>query len=163
LNELAELTTLFKTLSVIINWTCHQDESRVRIVAIGGVEAVVKVMQTFPKCQDLQVNASHSLVNLTASCNVGITKAIEAGGVEVLLAAVNNHLNSAYVCEHACWALYNIMCGTKENAGLLIDLGNGAAVSKVRKEWPDNDHLQTMVRYLTMFIVAEMNAWVDEE
>jgi hypothetical protein len=48
LNERAELTTLIKTLIVIISWTSLHDESTVGIKAIGGVEAVVRVLQSFP-------------------------------------------------------------------------------------------------------------------
>jgi hypothetical protein len=50
LNELAELTTLNKTLNVIISWTFLDDEIKaVGITAIGGVEAIVWVLQTFPR------------------------------------------------------------------------------------------------------------------
>jgi hypothetical protein len=44
LNELAELTTLNKTLIAIYNWTFLSDKCVAGITAIGGVEAVVKVM-----------------------------------------------------------------------------------------------------------------------
>ena len=53
LNELAELTTLHKTLSIIINLTFQHDESSVGISSVGGVEALVKVMKTFPECDEL--------------------------------------------------------------------------------------------------------------
>jgi hypothetical protein len=54
-NELAELTTLSKTLIVIISWTSLHDEIKVGIkAAIGGVEAIGRVLQSFPKCHDLQ-------------------------------------------------------------------------------------------------------------
>jgi hypothetical protein len=57
LNEVAELTTLCKTLIIIISWTSLHDESQDEIKAIGGVEAVVRVLQSFPKCHDLQFPA----------------------------------------------------------------------------------------------------------
>jgi hypothetical protein len=50
----AVLRTLARTLCVIINLMLLHDERKLGIAAIGGVEAVVKVMKTFPKCQTLQ-------------------------------------------------------------------------------------------------------------
>jgi hypothetical protein len=91
------------------------------------------------------------------------TKAIELGGIELLLAAVNNHLDSASVCQYACWALYNIVLGSKENTELLISLGGATAVAKARRKWPDDDKLQTQVRRLVNLLVAEMKTWADEE
>jgi hypothetical protein len=161
LNEVAELTTLNKTLGVIISLTFLHDESIVGIAAIGGVEAVVKVMKTFPKCQMLQKRLCSVLLNL-ASNNIGKARAIESGGIEALIAAVNNHLSSAIVSQKACSALCNIVRGSKENTGLLITLGGGAAVAKVRTKWPNDDHLQTKVRRLANLIAAEMKAWADE-
>jgi hypothetical protein len=72
-------------------------------------------------------------------------------------------LNSATVCEDAFWALYNIVNGSKESAGLLIRLGGGAAMAKVRTKWPNNDKVQTQVRQLANLLAAEMKAWADEE
>jgi hypothetical protein len=60
-----ELETLDRTLDVIINLTFQNETSRSSISAIGGVEAVVKVMQTLPKCRQLQWSACHALRNLT--------------------------------------------------------------------------------------------------
>ena len=134
------------------------------MVVVGGVEAVVKVMKTFPKCEMLQKLACRALTNL--SCNApGEKKAIESGGIELLLAAIHNHLNSAVVCETACCALVNIIVvhGSKETKGLLITLGGGAAVAKVRRKWLDNDKVQTQVRQLVKCFATEWKAWDDED
>jgi hypothetical protein len=165
LNELAELTALYKTLNAINQLTFESEMGWFGIAAVGGAEAVARVMKTFPKCEALQEYACGVLRNL-AYCNIGKAKAIESGGIciEVLLAAVNNHLGSAIICQIACWALVNIASGSnKENTGLLISLGGGAAVAKVRTKWPDNNDIQTYVRALAKLIIAEMKAWADDE
>ena len=159
--EVAELTTLDNTLDVIVALTFFHGESRVSSSAIGGVEAVVKVMKTFPKCQMIQEHACCVLRSLACSV-IGATKAIESGGIEVLLTAVTNHLGSAFVCRYACGALINIVMDRKENTELLITLGGGAAVAKVRRKWPDNNTIQKQVRRLNNLIVAEMKTWADE-
>jgi hypothetical protein len=157
LNELAELTTLHKTLRVITNLTFQHDESKIGIAAIGGVEAVVKVIKTFPKCEVMQ-DFCAALRNLTC-CSLGKTNAIDSGGIEVLLAAVSNHMGSASVCHNACGALVNFVKDSKESVGRLITLGGGSALAKVRTKWPDNNDVQTEVRELANLIVAEMKAW----
>jgi hypothetical protein len=162
LNELAELTTLDNTLCIIIRLTFQHAESRVGISAIGGVEAIVKVIKTFPKCQSLQMNACSCLVNLVL-CSIGRKKAAASGGIKVVLATINNHLGSVVICQRACLALANIASGSKEHTGLLISLGGGAAMAKVRTKWPNDEDVQSKVRKLATMIIAEMKAWVDKE
>eukprot|EP00527_Entomoneis_sp_CCMP2396_P004132 CAMPEP_0198155220 /NCGR_PEP_ID=MMETSP1443-20131203/69021_1 /TAXON_ID=186043 /ORGANISM="Entomoneis sp., Strain CCMP2396" /LENGTH=370 /DNA_ID=CAMNT_0043821961 /DNA_START=31 /DNA_END=1143 /DNA_ORIENTATION=+ len=162
LNELAELTTLKNTLYVIISLTFQHDESRDGISAIGGVEAVVKIMKTFPKCQQLQKCAIDTLGNL-AACGIGKKKVVESGGIEVLLSAVTNNFNSASICENACWVMANLVCDSNENTGLLISLGGATAVAKVRTKWSDNDEVLKWVRILAKWIGREMNSWADEK
>jgi hypothetical protein len=162
-NELPELRTLCKTLCVITNVSFYTERVRVAMVTVGGVEAVVKVMKTFPKCQALQWRGCGALLNLTPNNYTGKAKVIESNGIEVLLAAINNHLGSPDVCRKACWALVNNMNGSKENTELLIFLGGGAAVAKVRRKWRNNDLVQTQVRKLAGLFGAEMKAWVDEK
>jgi hypothetical protein len=73
--------------------TFHHDESKDGIAAIGGVEAVVKVAMTFPKCQVLQEAACGALFIFTHRNNIsGKQNIIESGGIKVLLHAVINHL-----------------------------------------------------------------------
>jgi hypothetical protein len=157
LNEVAELTALHKTFNVITRLTFHHEESRVGITAVGGVEAVVKIMKTFPKCQPLQEHACAILRNL-ACCSIGKAKAIECGGIEVVLANINNHLGSSILCRSACMALFNMIRSSKENTCLVISLGGGAAVAKVRTKWPDNNDVQYWVRQLVKLIASEMNS-----
>jgi hypothetical protein len=107
-NELAELMTLNKTLIVVTRWNSLHDESKVGLKAIGGVEAIARVLQSFPKCHNLQwrgCSALRNTVTCLVGCSIGKANAIELGGMEVLLVAVNNHLVSADVCVDACLAL----------------------------------------------------------
>jgi hypothetical protein len=161
LNELAELMTLHKTLKVITDLSFGSEMGEVGIATIGGVEAAVKVMQTFPKCQPLQEEASLALLNLPR-CSISKAKATESGGIEVLLAAVTTHLDFSILCEYACAALLNIARSSNENTELLISLGGTAAVAKARTKWPDNNDLQAQVRKLANLIITEMKTWAEK-
>jgi hypothetical protein len=161
-NGLPELETIEHILRVMVLLTFYSEIGRVGIATVGGVEAVVNVMKTFPKCQTLQWRGCGALVN-SSCCSIGIAKAVESGGMEVLLTAVTNHLDSAIICQNACPAIFNIASGSKENAGLLIGLGGGAAVAKVRTKWRDDDKVQKWVRKLANLFAFEWKAWADEE
>jgi hypothetical protein len=155
LDELAELDTMDDSIRLLNDLMYTLEESRARTTAIGGVEAVVKVMKTFPKCLNLQYSASIALLYFTR-CNIGMKRVVETGGIKVLLAAVNNHLDSYDpICEMACWALRNIANGSKENMGLLISLGGAAVVAKVRTKWPDYEDIQKLERQLATLIDHE--------
>ena len=157
-----EPATLHKTLNGISNLTCEHVESRVGITALGGVEALVKIMQTFPKCQAMQEGACCALRNLTC-CSIGKAKFIESGGIEVFLDAVTTHSDSAFLCQQACWALLSIASDSKENTRLLVILGGGAAVAKVSTKWRDDGSVQTQVRAWANLIASEMQALTSDE
>jgi hypothetical protein len=128
LNELVELMILRNTLLVITNLTYRHVNSRAGITAIDGVEAVVKAMKTFPKCQTLHERACAALLNLICNNVTGKNRAIKSGGIKIVLAAFNNHLGSSILCRAACLALFNMILGIKKNTELLISFGGGAAI-----------------------------------
>ena len=167
-----ELETLDRTLDVIINLTFQNETSRSSISAIGGVEVIVKVMKTLPKCRQLQWSACHALRNLTMmaysgnSCNMNIGKKrlLQEEGIQLLLATVNKHLDSSSVCETALGALENIIVtgSYQESIQCFIREGGGATLAIVREEWPYDDDVQLLVRTLAKFVVDEMKAWAEE-
>jgi hypothetical protein len=157
LNESPVLETLLNTLGVIVTLVCTHKENRVGICLVGGVEAVVKVMKTFPKCELLQVCACSTLGNL-AFCTLGKKKSVETGAMEFLVAAVNNHLDSARVCDFACWAFYSLITANKESTNIFLSSGGVTAVTKVRVPWPEDEIVQEVMK-LTKPIVKELNSW----
>jgi hypothetical protein len=157
-----ELKTLFKALAVITNLTYHHEESQVGITVIGGVDAVVTVLETFPLCRELQRSVCASLCNLTC-CSIGKKKALEAGGITALIAAVTKHTDSSLVCQHACDTLENMIDGSLEQTKVFMNAGGVAALSKVRDAWPENKRIQASVLGLSKLIRKEMKSWMNEE
>ncbi len=70
-----DFTELNAAISAIVLLTNDHHQSRVRINMVGGVEAIVKVMGSFPKCLVLQENACATLRNLTY-CPIGKARAL---------------------------------------------------------------------------------------
>lgn len=157
-----KLKTLFKALAVITNLTYHHNESQVGITVIGGVDALVKVMQTFPLCRELQRSVCAALCNLTC-CSIGKKKALEAGGITALIAAVTNNTDSALICQHACDTLENMIDGSMEQTKVFMNAGGVAVLSKVRELWPVNKRIQASVLGLSKLIRKEMKSWMNEE
>jgi hypothetical protein len=164
LNELAELTIIYNTLVVIMRLTFQRHGSIIGITAVGGVEVVVKVMKTFPKCQALQLAACRALRSL-AVCSIGKAKAIESGVKEAVIDAVINHpVGSAPPDAVQCLALlFHIIEESKDNTELCISLGDGAENQNQVRKWPNNEDAQNWVRTLANWFGVEMKAWADEE
>jgi hypothetical protein len=160
--EAAELNTLYQSLRVISCLTSGHDESKVGISSVGGVKAIAKVMKSFPRSLDLQMVACGALGNLTY-CDLGTKKAVEADAMVVLVAAANNHLRNACICEYACWALSNIIDESKENTKQLILLDGATAVTKVTDKWPAHIDVQTKVQSLIKSIATEMSSWLSDK
>jgi hypothetical protein len=162
LTEAEELHTLYQSLSVISCLAAGHDASKAGISSVGGVKAVTEVMKTFPNCHDLQEVSCCSLGNLTY-CDIGTKKAVEAGAMVELLAAANNHLNVACVCEYACWALSNIIDDSKENTKELMRLDGVTTVIKIKEVWPAHIDVQSKVQSLAKSIAREIYSWVELE
>jgi hypothetical protein len=160
--EAEELNTLHHSLRVISCLAAGHYESKVGISSVGGVKALVEAMKTFPRCVDLQVVASCALGNLTY-CDLGTKKAVKAGAMVVLVAAANNHLNIACICEHVCWILSNIIDESKEHTKLLIRLDGATTAIKVTEKWPAHMDVQTKVQSLIKSIATEMNSWLSDK
>jgi hypothetical protein len=157
-----EITTLYKALRAITGLTYQNKMSRVGISAIGGVEVALHVMTAFPACQPLQWIACVPVRNL-AHCDIGKKKALDNGGMEIVLAAITNHVESAVVCESALYALVNMIKGSQKNTETLIGLGGAAVLVQVKNKWPDNTVVQPPLRRLSKMIAEEINSWVDSE
>jgi hypothetical protein len=160
LSKHPELVILFQALHAITNLTLHHDDSKVGISSAGGVEAILKVMLTLPKCEILQAKACHALLSLTC-CSLGKKKALEAGAVAILLDVVKHHVRCARICEHMCTIFYRLLMGSKVDTKIFLSSGGVATLTKVREKWPDDEKVQEAVRELTKPIVNELNSWSE--
>jgi hypothetical protein len=145
--------------------TYQHYDSKVGITAIGGVEAVVQVMATFPACRQLQLVAADVLGNLTC-CDSGEKNAVKADGIKFLLAAASNHLNSDNVIKEAFDTLHRLIVNSKDNTKEFILCGGSAVVLKVREHWLDQDQnaeVQTCVRALTEVMMEDMTNRMKED
>jgi hypothetical protein len=111
------------------------------------------------KCLGLQKNACLAL-HLLTSCDLGKKKALEGEQtLEVLLAAVKNHLSSFFLCQSAVLALHNVITNDNKSTKLLLRSGGVAAASKVRELLPNEDTVQHAVQKLMIPLLNEMCTW----
>lgn len=93
-----------------INILAHfAPDSFYRIVISGkqGLEAILRAMQTFPNCRDLQECGCLALGNLCIQNN-NLVIADQAGAVPTIIAAMRLHPTSVAVQSAACEALRNM-------------------------------------------------------
>jgi hypothetical protein len=128
----AELEIIDKSLQIIQSLTYHLGGRTV--ASIGGVEAVVKVMETFSSCLEMQ-NTACCVLNNLLSCSIGEKKASETDAMEILLDTLEGHMEVYTVCTNACFTLHIIVAASKENTDRSIDSGGVNTVAGVRKEF----------------------------
>ena len=86
----------------LCNLAASHAENQTRIASAGGIEAVVKAMQTHPQCV---VVALRALRILAASHAENQTRIASAGGIEAVVKAMQTHPQSVEVQGAGCGAL----------------------------------------------------------
>ena len=90
-------------------WALVDNYNKAVICSMGGVEAVIQAMQTFPDATGLQECGCLVLGNLACD-SPGLALTVEqAGGIEQILQAAQHHPGSVVVQSAVCNALQNIL------------------------------------------------------
>ena len=84
------------------------DEIGMRIASAGGIEAVVKAMQTHAQSADVQQEGCRALRNSSFNHAENKARIADAGGIEAVVAAMQTHMQSAEVQRKGCRALRNL-------------------------------------------------------
>ena len=90
-------------------WALADNYNKAVICAMGGVEAVLRAMQTFPNSAGLQECGCLVLGNLARDSTCHARTVERAGGVEQILHAAKLHPSSVAVQSAVCDALQNIL------------------------------------------------------
>jgi hypothetical protein len=137
---------LSRAFIIISNMTHVYPISMYSINSIGGVEVLVKTMQTFPNHPWLQLRACNALCNLTA-CPVGRKRADKVGAIEVLLTTIKSYPRNKYIFLYGCRALTNMCESSFERTKLLIGLGGITT-------WPDDIEARHTAKCLLRVVAA---------
>jgi len=108
------------------------DAIRVKMAALGGIEALVQAMGEHGASAAVQQHACAALCNLAVddANKVRRGKIAALGGIEAVLQAMDTHLGHALVQENACWALLNIGWSTGDHQERIK---NGGGEEKARR------------------------------
>ena len=137
------------TAKVLGNITANADETKRKVVAEGGIEAVVAAMNAYLNNATIQIRGCAALGNI-AMLAENMQKVAEKGGIEAVVAAMNAHLNNAeahlikinaVVQESGCRALRNIAATAKTNLNVAEKGGIEAVVAAMRR-YPKNIEIQ---------------------
>ena len=107
----------------LLNLANHHAENRTRIASAGGIEAVVKAMQTHAQSADVQQEGCGALWNLAFNHAENQSRIAAAGGIEAVVKAMQTHAQSADVQQEGCRALRNSSFNHAENKARIADAG----------------------------------------
>lgn len=121
-----------------------QDETSIHdpIMGHGGLTATVNAMLAFPQKSDLQYNALKFFDNILSKEFVGQVM-VDEGGINVILAALKNHLAIDDVLVWACCALTHL-AGDFGHA--IICAGGLTTLAKCAETHPNNPDLHAAVK-----------------
>ena len=97
------------------------------LVAAVTLEAVIQCMQSYPGHVGVQVEGCFALMCLALE-GAHKVRAVEAGGINVILAAMAQHRDSTEVQEQGCWALGSVAANNPANQRTIAEKGGIEAV-----------------------------------
>jgi hypothetical protein len=116
------------------------EKSKVEIVAVGGIAALVNAMLHFPGNQGVQFVACWALNDLlvSSSCFTEYdmdeetsSLCTEAGGIQALVSAIQVFPRDASICFGACSCLTKLVQRNRESVQLSVKAGAIQAVSNM--------------------------------
>jgi hypothetical protein len=160
-----ELKILSTTLKQVCTLTCSpsdpEETIRREFINCGCVKVVVKAMQKFPLCAELQSDACAILWSLLQSSE-GKKSGLKAGAMKALLIAINNHPSEYYICNDALDTLGTLIEGSLGSTRRLIAMDAVTVASEALEDWPVDSNVHAAARRLLGLFVTELNALLNK-
>jgi len=112
------------------------------IVCGGGIEAVVRAMQTNPHSVEVQEKGCGALWSLASSHAENQTRIASAGGIEAVVRATQMDDQSAPVQEKGCGALSNLVSSRTEYKNRIASAGGIMAILKAMQTHENSTGVQ---------------------
>lgn len=120
---------------------------RLEFVKRGCVKVVVKAMQKFLLCAELQRDAGIILWNLLQTSE-GRKSGLKEGAMRALLTAVKNHPAEYHICNDALDTLGNLIEGSVSCTLHLMAMDAVTVASKALADWPADSDTHDTARNL---------------
>ena len=91
------------------------------IASSGGINMLVKAMKEFPNHEGVQLGGCGTFQNLIWGNDGNRLQILKAGGIPVLVNAINQHADATELLEWACGAVYLLSVGEKEVRDALFE------------------------------------------
>jgi hypothetical protein len=153
LRNIAAIAAADETMwEVLRKITANADKTKRKVVAEGGIEAVVAAMNAHTRVADVQENGCAALGNIAMLSEENMEKVAEKGGIEAVVAAMEEHLNNAEA------HLIKINAVVQESG--CRALGNIAATAKTKQEVAKKGGIKAVVAAMNAYL---NNAFVQEQ
>jgi hypothetical protein len=150
--------------------SCSSTARRQRVVDAGGLKAVIRAMKGHPQNRDVQRRACYALQSLvrtgtsssTSTSSSFVRSAVKAGGVKLVILAMNNHLGDAGAgagCKElqldACRFLHRVAKDSNGKYRAKIVKAKGlVAIGEALRVHGKDEHVRKIVRRSMKVVVC---------
>lgn len=110
---------------------------------LGAVEIVAQGMQAHPSSETLARDGCHALFELMTKSQANIDRFIDVNGIQVVVQAVDTHLDETSVVYRACQVLQQV---TPNYKAFMLESGVASALSRVMERNLKHDRTNTAAR-----------------
>ncbi|KAF7692464.1 hypothetical protein HF521_010074 [Silurus meridionalis] len=148
-----ENVPVLRELCATLSRLAVRNEFCQEIVDLGGLKFMMTLLADSLDCQDLAKQVLSAMRAIAGNDDVkdGI---VEAGGTELIVMAVNRHINNTQVCEQGCAALSVLALRKPGNCKVIMESGGAQAALQAMKTHPGNINVQKQSCMLFRNLVA---------
>uniref|UniRef100_A0AAY4ELG7 Armadillo repeat-containing protein 6 n=1 Tax=Denticeps clupeoides TaxID=299321 RepID=A0AAY4ELG7_9TELE len=111
------------------------------IVDLGGLNFMMSLLADSLECQELVKQVLSALRAIAGNDDVK-DAIVNAGGVDLIVLAMNRHMANAHVCEQGCAALSVLALRKPNNCKVIMENGGAQAVLQAMKTHPGEAGVQ---------------------
>ncbi|XP_056149408.1 armadillo repeat-containing protein 6 [Lampris incognitus] len=125
------------------------------ICDLGGLKFMMTLLADSFESQDL-VRQVLSAIRAVAGNDDVKDAVVNAGGVQLIIIAMNRHMSNAHVCEQGCACLCVLALRKPNNCKVIMETGGALAAMQAMKAHPNDFNLQKQACMLLRNLVSRM-------
>ncbi|KAJ8366633.1 hypothetical protein AAFF_G00348320 [Aldrovandia affinis] len=130
------------------------------IVDLGGLSFMMDLLADGLDHQDLVRQVLSALRAVAGNDDVK-DAIVKAGGVELIVMAMNRHMGNAQVCEQGCAAMSVLALRKPENCSVVMDTGGAHTALQAMKTHPAQLNVQKQACMLLRNLVSHMQSFAQ--
>ncbi|XP_062337331.1 armadillo repeat-containing protein 6 [Osmerus eperlanus] len=150
-----ENTLVLSELCATLSRLAVRNEFCQDICDLGGLKFMMSLLAEGMDSQELVRQLLSALRAIAGNDDVK-DAIVNAGGVELIVIAMNRHITNAQVCDQGCASLSVLALRKPSNCGVIMDEGGAMAALQAMKTHPQDVNVQKQACMLLRNMVARM-------